>query len=290
MVKTFDRSRFAADLLIRVGQDAVQHIIWRIELAVPKAAHERSRKQVGPRLGDRVHLHARGSALGRVEPVRDELEFGDRIVAVPRLVAGADIRRDLLAVDVELKLADIDPVLHGKCALRVGPVPGREQRERQEVAALRRQLLHLPLIDVAAQTRCRGLDERRLCGDDDRLLHRRRRHLQVDDGGLPDEQLEACARDRREPGDFGRQLVHADAHRHAVGPALIGEGFKAVAGRVVDRSNGDPRQNRARGVGHGAAEDRLLCKAGGGHRHHQAENDQSSHHEPWHWKPPSYRG
>ena len=153
-----------ADLLIRVGQDALQHRIWRVELAVPKAAHERSRKQVGSRLCNGVHLHARRSALGRVEPVRDELEFRDRIVAVPGLIAGAQVRRHLLTVDVELELPDVDSILYGKGALGVGPVPRRQQGERHPVATLRRQLRHLPRIDVAAQTRRANLDERCLPG------------------------------------------------------------------------------------------------------------------------------
>ena len=67
------------------------------------------------------------------------------------LVAGAQVRRHLLTVDVELELPDVAAVLDGKRALRVGPVARRQQGERHPVAALRRQLRHLPRIDVAAR-------------------------------------------------------------------------------------------------------------------------------------------
>ena len=161
----------AADLLILVGQDAFQHRVGRVPRAVAEVADERTAQQVRSRFRDDVHLHARGASLRRVEAVRDELELRDRIVAVPRLIARTEICSDLLAVDVQLELAHVDSILNRQRSLRVGPVSRREQRERHPVASLRRQLLHLALIDVAAQARRRRFDERRLRGDDDRFLH-----------------------------------------------------------------------------------------------------------------------
>ena len=45
-------------LLVRVRNDEVQHGILGVELAVAEIADERSRRLVGARFGDRVHLHA----------------------------------------------------------------------------------------------------------------------------------------------------------------------------------------------------------------------------------------
>ena len=73
---------------------------------------------------------------------------------------------------------------------RRGPAARREQRQRHPVAAVHRQLLHLLRIDVAAEARGRDVEQRRFGGHRDRLLHRRRRHLQVDGRGLADQQLQ----------------------------------------------------------------------------------------------------
>ena len=47
--------------------------------------------------------------LRRVEPVRDELEFRDRVVAVAGLVAGAQVRSDLQTIDIDLELRMLVP-------------------------------------------------------------------------------------------------------------------------------------------------------------------------------------
>ena len=55
---------------------------------------------------DRLHLDAGRSSLRDVEQIGDDLELGDRLAAELRLPEAAepDLLRDLLAVEVELKL------------------------------------------------------------------------------------------------------------------------------------------------------------------------------------------
>ena len=67
--------------------------------------------------------------------------------------------RDLLPVDVDLRVA---LARLRNVARLVLPAAGREHRQVHPVAAVDRQLLHLPSIDVAAQRRRGGIDERRL--------------------------------------------------------------------------------------------------------------------------------
>ena len=93
-----------AELLVVDRLDAVQHRILGVEAAVAEIASEQTRHLVGAGFRDGVHLHAGRPAHRRVEPVRDELEFRNRIGAVLRLAAGPDVGRHLLPVDIELKL------------------------------------------------------------------------------------------------------------------------------------------------------------------------------------------
>ena len=279
-------ARGAADLLVRVGHDLVQHRIGRVPVAVPEVADEGTRKRVGARLGDGVHLHARRAALRGVEPVRDELELRDRVVAVPGLVAGAQVRGHLQAVDVDLELPDVHSVLHGQRALRVGPVPGRQQRERHPVAALGRQLRHLARVDAGSQTRGGRLDERRLRRHGERFGHATGGHLEVDGGRLSHEELHAVAGDRVEAGKLRRDLVDADAHRDTVGPALIGHGLERIARRGMHRLDRDAGQHGHRRIGDDARQCGFLRRPD--HRHDQdhGDNEQPSHQTRSHGLPP----
>ena len=141
----------AAVLLVLVRDLRVEHRIVGIPAAVAEIADEGAGERVGARLGDRVHLHAGGAPLRCVEPVRDELKLPNRILAVPGLVAGAEVRRDLQTVDVELELAHVHAILHRQRTLGVRAIARRQQRQRHPVAPRGRQVLHLPRIDVAGQ-------------------------------------------------------------------------------------------------------------------------------------------
>jgi len=144
-------ARGHTELLVLEGHDLIEDVILRTPVRVAEVAGKRPREHVGARLGDGIHLRGGRPALGRVEPVRDELEFGDLIPAVPRLAAHARGVHHHLAVEVE---GVVDVVLSvdrdGVAADRRRPVPRRQQRERHPVAALYRELRQLPRIDVAA--------------------------------------------------------------------------------------------------------------------------------------------
>ena len=242
-------------LLIRIRHDDVQHGIGLVELAVAEVAHEGSRRPVRPRLGDRVNLDAGRPALRRIEPVRDELKFRDRVLAVARLVAGSQHRRDLLAVDVELEFPDISrvSVLHRDRALRVRAVAGRQQRERHPVAAEHRQLGHLPRIDVAADARRRRRDQRRFACDRHALLNGRGRHLQIEDRRLSHLQFETTG-NVGESDESRRDLIHANANGNAIGAAPIGHRFEAVARVFVHRLDGHSGKNAPGRVGNHAGQ------------------------------------
>src|SRR5262245_51757355 len=101
-----------AVLLVLVRQLLVQDRIVRGPSAVAEVADEGAVQLVRARFGDGIDLHTRGTALCRVEPVRDELELRDCVVAVARLVAGAEVRRHLQTIDIQLELTDVNAVLH----------------------------------------------------------------------------------------------------------------------------------------------------------------------------------
>ena len=130
------------------------------------------------------------------------MKFANRVAAETRLAAVATLRdRHLLAVDVELELAVPHPLARGRPEVGgVGAHAGRQRRERHPVAAVDRQLLRLPRVDVAAHARRCDVEERRVAGHRDRLLHVRRRQLEIDQDLLPHEQLDALAIDASEPG------------------------------------------------------------------------------------------
>ena len=101
---------------------------------------------------------------------------------------------DAQPVDVQLERAEAGPGLVVDEAF--WRLPGASSDEVDEVAAVERQVLHLPRIDVAADGGAGAIDQRRGAGDGHRLLERRRRHLEVDDRLLSDQQLDAGAGQR----------------------------------------------------------------------------------------------
>ena len=233
-----------------VGADGA---IWRIEQAVAKVASEQPRELIGPRLGDHIDLHGRRPALRRVEPVRDELEFGNRILAVPRLAAGPELRRHLLAIHVVMELSRLAVIAVRQRSFRVFstsgvgnlPAPRCQQREVDPVPPVHRQLRHLPRIDVAAERRRRRLDERRFGVHRQRLGNARGRHLQIGESGLAQQQVD-YARLGIEALKLGRDPERADAHGQSVRPAIVGHRFKCVAGRFVHGADGYTREHAPR--------------------------------------------
>ena len=245
-----------AHLLIRVGDDPVLDVIGGVQAIVPEESRHRAGEGVGARLGDGVGHHPGGAALRGVEAVRDQHELRDRVHAVTGLVliGARNEVRDLLAVDVDLRvaLARLRDV-----ALLVLPAARREDREIHPVAAVDRQLLHLPPVDVAAEGRAHGVDERRVADDGHRFLQRGRRHLQSDNRRLSDEDLDTPA-ERREALQLRRDAVLPDAHRKPERAPLVGDAEEGVARGFVQGRHRHTGQHAARFIGDGAGERRLL--------------------------------
>ena len=105
-----------------------------------------------------------------------------------------DLLRDLLAVEVQLE------VVVAADARRVADVVGRDAldhlRQLHPVAALQRQLLHLPAIDVAGDLRRRDVDERRFGEHRQRFADGRQLQRERDARVLADEHLDVLQRDR----------------------------------------------------------------------------------------------
>jgi hypothetical protein len=255
------------ELLVVDRHHPVQHRVGRIEAAVAEVAAHRAREPVRSRLGHRNHLHGRRSPHRRVEAVRDVLELANRFLAVPRLVAEAHFRGDLLTVEAELILPHVarGAAIGDRRVRRIRghSAAGREHRERHPVAALHGQLLHLLRVDVAAKLRRRDVDQRRFAADRHGFRHAARRHLQVDDERLPDEHLHAAPLRGAESLQLRGDLIAAHSRGDAVDAALVGDGDELVAGRLMENGDGDARQDRAGGIGDGAREHGLLRKCSG---------------------------
>ena len=191
-------------LLVLDGRHAMEDWIGRVEPIVAEIAPERPGVAVGARLGDQVDLEARGTALRRIESIGDELEFRDHLLAERRLAAAAHRVLKLLAVNVGLKLPNPVgvPRIDSRDRVARGAAPGRQQQQRAPVAPLEGHLLHLLLIDIAAEDRRRDIQEGCFRGDDDRFCQRRWRQLQVHHERLADEQLQSFTHDGGEALQF----------------------------------------------------------------------------------------
>ena len=109
-----------ADLLVRIREHSLLNEVGFVEAAVPEVSGKRPGKDVGARFGNDVQLRAKRATLGGVEPVRDELEFGDGIPAVGGAHAGQELRRDLLSVDIDLVVTPLARV-GGRLSARSSP-------------------------------------------------------------------------------------------------------------------------------------------------------------------------
>ena len=107
-------------LLILVRHHDADRRILRVELAVAEVAAERAGQLIRAGLRHHVDLHALRPALRRVEPVGDELELRDHLLAERRLAAAAKTVGDLHAVEVRLVLADLAAVSVRQWRVRVG--------------------------------------------------------------------------------------------------------------------------------------------------------------------------
>jgi len=143
--------------------------------------------------------------------------------------------------------------------------------------ALHRQLLHLHLIDVAADRGGGHVDERRLSGHGDRLLKGRDCHLHVDGGGLADEQGHPRPVHRAEARQFRGQPVSANARRNAENAVAIGDADERIPGRLMGGGDGNAGQYTPGRVGHGTGEYGFLCVANRGKRNKRAGDQKALH-------------
>ena len=202
-----------------------------VERIAAEEAVQASRVGVGAGLRDRLDLDSDRPSLRDVELTRDDLEFGDRIPAERRLTEARsrELLGDLLAVEVELKEV---VVAHARL---VRDVVGRDaldhHRQFHPVAALQRQFLHLPSIDIARHLRRRDVHERRFGGHREHLADGRHFQRERYRAVLPDEQFDIRNDDRREAGELGLKLVPAGRQlRQTVFAALVGDCDRQAAG------------------------------------------------------------
>lgn len=258
-----------AELLVGVRQHAILDRVGGVEPVVAEESRHRSRTDVGPRLGDRVHLHAGRAPLPRVEAIGDDLELGDRVLAEAWLAeARRNQLRHLLPVDVQLE-ARARGLRH-----KVLLAPGREEREVHPVAAVEWQVLDLLRAHRAAQVRLGHVDQRRFSGHRHGFLKVGRRHLQVHHHLLPHLQLQAGTLQGREPRQLESNPIRADPHRDAVAARAIGDGFEAVSARLVHRRHDDTRQHAAGGIGNRSRNRGFLRVAAGWQQKHQRADQE----------------
>ena len=287
-----NRSTHVADvLLILVRQNAVHHGIRRVPGLVAKVAARATGKRVRPGLGDHVDLEAERAALCRIEAARLQLHLTDRVAAEARWSGAGRHRqelRDLLAVEVDLVVAV--PLraagrVRRRGGVRVDRVAPRSRRDEDQfhpVAPIERQRLGLRGIDVAAHTRVRSVDQRRLGRDGERLLDARHRQLKIDDGVLANEQCDAAGQ-RREPRQRGGHPVRANPHRNPIRAADVGDRVEAVARLAVDGMNRHAGHERARLVADLAAQSGFLGTRGHGpHHHHDREGGRGTPNDSGH--------
>ena len=227
----------AADLLVRVRQHAVGDEVLGVPLVVAEVAVDAAVVVVGARARDRLHLDAERAALRDVEQVGDDLEFGDRLAAELRLAEAraGHLLRDFLAVEIELERA----IAHaGRGVDGIGGDALDLHRQLHPVAALQRQLFHLPAIDVAGDLRRADIDERRFAGDGQRFRERRHLHRERQRSILADQQFDVGNDDGRETGEFGLHAIAAGGETaQAILAALVGDRGAGAAG--IDQGSGD---------------------------------------------------
>ena len=220
-----------------------------IELAVAEIAVQRAVKLVAARLGLHIHLNARRPSQRGVEPVGDDLELVDGVLAVLRLAETVSRRvlGDLLAVHVDLQLAAIRGAER-----RIGDViardAGHHHRQLEIVASVQRDTADFRRTDVARNGGGAGIDG---CGCG---FHgnggTRRCQLQrhVDGGNLPHKHGQSTL-GRNESRDLKAEDVFAGAHRgyliHALSVGLRREFCSILGGR----SDHDIRHDSVRRIG-----------------------------------------
>ena len=259
-------------LLIRVRKHALLNEIGGVETFVPEVPGEAAGKGVGTGLGDGVDLQPVRPPLRRVEPIGDELELGNRVAAEAGLAKPPPRGlRHLLAVDVDL----VGSVRAGVFGDGVDPAARRQHRQVHPVTPVHRQIRHLPRVDVRAQLGADDVDERCFSSHRHRLLHGRRRHAEVHDELLADEDFESPLRHAGKTGQFRHHPAESRAGRETISTLCVGNGGKNVTGCFMDNGDGHPRQHPTGHIRDDAAHGGFLrvreCRQ---YDHHPDENER----------------
>ena len=112
----------------------------------------------------------------------------------------------------------------------------------------------------------------RFAADGHRFGDATRRHLQIDDKRLANEQIDVVPLRRPEALKLRGNLVRADARGNAIDASLIGDGHEAIAGRLVENRHGDARKHSAGRISNRACQYGFLCECN--NRDHQYESSQ----------------
>ena len=189
----------------------------------------------------------------RVVPVRQDLDFGDDLLAVALGFSAGALPGDTQAV--HLVAGGVVAGRPGADVARVAARAGNQRDQVKPVAAVQRQRLHLLGIDVSGQLGFLRVDNRRLAADRHRFLQRRDFHREVDRRRLADSDSESLPQDAAETGQFSRHFVGPERQGgHQVGAVRPGRRRSGGAGLDVVRRHGHARQHRAAFVDDGAAQ------------------------------------
>ena len=227
----------------------------------------------------------------RVELVRQNLHFCDRLVGRARLAADV---RSALVVGV-VRAVEHDVVGRGRLAVGLEAVvqelaarnehgAGRVADERHVVAIRRRQIVELLGRDVAADLRRRDVDERRFTGDRQRFGEAAHFHRQIQRGRLSDDERDSPAVQRLEAFELRGDAVPSGHELRSEVAALGAADELAHRTRIFVRDDDvHARQDATLGVNDSSAEFRraLLrqCRRGCARTRIQSEQPkcQSSH-------------
>ena len=244
----------------RLGRIRRCEKVPRIQRLVPEKLEDTTAHDVGAGLRGQVHHAAiETSELGR-RAVRFDLEFLDRVdVGKERHLArlGLEHRDAVEQIFVGARPAAVDA---GKRRARRQRDPRREPGQRDEAAAIQRQVYNLSVIYDLTEPGAAAAEERRVGVDRDRIGEPADLESNVQPHRVPRRHVQAVARQRAEPVECDRHAVRAWGERH-------NREATVVAGD--DRSR---RPGRDRGDGHhSAGQDRAVLV---GHRPDQATGSQ----------------
>jgi hypothetical protein len=155
---------------------------------------------------------------------------------------------------------------------------GHERRERDEAAAVERQIDNLPVVDDVAKPGCVAAQQRRVSRDRDRFGDGAKLELQLETDGLAGGEPNTVARQRPEAARLDPHLIRA---RHQPGdevtPFLASDGRANLVRRRRDDAERCTRDRRTRLI-HDAAGERASTDLCGDRRGEGQQPEQPKTH------------